>query len=77
MTKFDEKITLEEAVDYSKVDFNTFDFSKVEGIADCRYVHPTRRQYQKMLDEGFLPGLTEESYGALVEKFVEYVCDEE
>ena len=71
MNRMDEEITLAEAVDYSKIDISTIDFSKVEGIADCRYVRPTRNQYKKIQEEGCLVGLTEESYGALSKAFID------
>lgn len=77
MNRMDEKITLEEAVDYSKIDISTIDFSKVEGICDARYVRPTRNQYKKIQEDGCLVGLTEESYGTLSKAFIDYVCDEE
>ncbi len=72
MNRMDEEITLAEAVDYSKIDISTIDFSKVEGICDARYVRPTRKQYKKIQEEGCLVGLTEESYGTLSKAFIDY-----
>jgi hypothetical protein len=30
-----------------------------------------------MMEEGYLVGITEESYKVLVEKFIDYTCDKE
>ena len=75
MNRMDEEITLEEAVDYSKMDISTIDFSKVEGVCDARYVRPTRNQYKKFQEDGCLVGLTEESYRTLTKAFIDYCYD--
>ena len=73
MNHMNEEITLAEAIDYSNI--STIDFSKVEGICDGRYVRPTRKQYKKLQEDGYLVGLTEESYKAIVKAQIDYVFD--
>ena len=75
MNRMNETITLEEAIDYSTINLSSIDFSKVEGICDARYVRPTRGQYKKFQEDGYLVGLTEESYRTLSKAFVDYCYD--
>jgi len=56
MNHMDEAITLEEVVDYSKIDLSSIDFSKVESVMDACNVPLTRKEHYKALNEKTLIG---------------------